>query len=239
MDADERLTVRLEGASKSFGSQRALTDVDLEIASGDYVAVMGPNGAGKTTLLKMIAGLAIPTRGTVTVAGVDMRRSGPALRRLVGFVAHESMLYPDLSARENLRFHARLFGLDDPDRAVEEIAGLMGADHVLDRQVRTLSRGTKQRVALARAFIHGPTILLLDEPYTGLDESAVLSLERLLASLHTPDHILLVTLHEVARATAGPDRLLIVDGGTIALDRPTDSLPEEAGVRSLLEEVWS
>ena len=105
------LAIRLRAVSKAFGAQRALDRIDLDIPAGSYVAVMGANGAGKTTLLKVIAGLAVPTDGSVTIAGVEMKRAGPGLRALVGFVGHESMLYPDLTARENLAFFGGLQGL--------------------------------------------------------------------------------------------------------------------------------
>ncbi len=227
MDGLPPLGIHLQGVTKAFGAQLALAGVDLEIPQGSYVAVMGANGAGKTTLLKTVAGLAVPTRGTVTVAGVDMRRAGPRLRALVGFVSHESMLYPDLTARENLTFHARLFGLRDPANAVERVAELFGVGRVLDRPVRGLSRGTRQRVTLARALIHDPAVLLLDEPYTGLDEAAAASLSETLEELNTPDRVLTVTLHDVARALSGPERLVALSGGRVVLDTPIHDRDED------------
>jgi ABC-type multidrug transport system ATPase subunit len=215
------LGIRLRRVSKAFGGQLALNDVDLEIPQGSYVAVMGANGAGKTTLLKIIAGLAAPTKGSVTIAGIEMRKAGPKLRALVGVVSHESMLYPDLTARENLMFHARLFGVEHPKDAVAEAAELLAVQRVLDRPVRVLSRGTRQRVALARALLHRPAVILLDEPYTGLDEAAALSLSSLLEELNTPERVLMVTLHDVARAISGPERLIVLSSGRIVLDAPT------------------
>jgi ABC-type multidrug transport system ATPase subunit len=188
---------------------------------------MGANGAGKTTLLKIIAGLAAPTKGSVTIAGVEMKKAGPKLRALVGVVGHDSMLYPDLTARENLAFHARLFGVADQRRAIDEAAEELTVGRYLDRPVRTLSRGTKQRVALARALLHHPTVILLDEPYTGLDEAAALSLSGLLEELHTPERVLIVNLHEVARAISGPQRLIVLDAGRIVLDVPTHERDED------------
>jgi heme exporter protein A len=215
------LGIRLAGVSKAFGADVALRGVDLDVPAGSYVAVMGANGAGKTTLLKVIAGLAVPTRGSVTIAGIEMRRAGPRLRALVGVVGHESMLYPDLTARENLVFHARLFGVRDPRGAIEEAADRLTIRRALDRPVRSLSRGTKQRVALARALLHDPAVILLDEPYTGLDEAAAISLSTLLEQLNTPERVLLVTLHDVSRAISGPQRLVVLSDGRIVLDVPT------------------
>ena len=116
MTTSPALAIRLEGVGKRFGAQAALDGIDLDVPAGSYVAVMGANGAGKTTLLHVIAGLTAPTAGRVTIAGVDMRRAGPRLRAQIGVVGHQPMLYPDLTAGENLRFHARLFGVPDPER---------------------------------------------------------------------------------------------------------------------------
>ena len=215
------LAICLEGVGKRFGAQAALDGIDLDVPAGSFIAVMGANGAGKSTLLDVIAGLAAPTAGRVTVAGVDMRRAGPRLRAQIGVVGHRPMLYPDLTAGENLRFHARLFGVPDPGRAAVAAAALTGVDNVLDRTVRTLSRGTTQRVSLARALVHRPRVLLLDEPYTGLDEVAALSLSELLGRLHTPDRILFVTLHDVARAIGGPERVVVLSRGRVVLDEAT------------------
>lgn len=221
------LGIELKGVRKSFGNQAALAGVDLLIPQGSYVAVMGPNGAGKTTMLKIMGGIAAPTAGSVSIAGIDMRRAGPGLRRLVGFVSHESMLYHDLSAEENLTFAAKLFGVSDPKRVVAEISERMNIVKHLKKPVRALSRGTRQRVAVARAVLHDPHVLLMDEPYTGLDEMAAASLADLLVGLHTPERTLIITVHEVFRALTGPERLVAMASGKIALDRPIKGDEEE------------
>ncbi len=240
MEARPALGISLRGVTKAFGTQVALDRVDLEIPQGSFVAVMGANGAGKTTLLKTIAGIAVPTAGSVRIAGVEMRKAGPRLRGLIGVVSHETMLYADLTAAENLRFHAKLFGLPSPPEAVERAGERLGIAPVLDRPVRALSRGTRQRVALARALLHDPAILLLDEPYTGLDEAAAASLSELLEELATPERTLVVTLHDVVRAMAGPRRLVVLSAGRVALDTPIDGRSEdlaEAYLGLLREEV--
>ena len=221
------LGIALSQVSKAFGAQLALDHVDLEVPQGSFVAVMGANGAGKTTLLKVISGLAAPTGGSVTIAGIEMRKAGPKLRALVGVVSHETMLYADLTTEENLRFHAKLFGLPNPGEAVERAVERLDVAHVLDKPVRALSRGTRQRVALARALIHDPAVILLDEPYTGLDEAAAASLSELLESLATPERILMLTLHDVVRALSGPRRLLVLSSGRIALDEPIDGSTDQ------------
>lgn len=219
--------VRLTKVTKAFGHHRALAGIDLEIPQGSYVALMGHNGAGKSSLLKVIAGLSTPTAGTVTVAGVDLRRAGPGLRALVGFVAHETMLYSDLTVLDNLMLHARLYGVARPAEAAERTAARLSVNGSLHRRVRTLSRGMRQRVTIARALLHGPRVLLLDEPYTGLDEDAAARVAALLRELHTPERVLVVAVHELTRAFAGADRLVALERGAVALDRPIHESEEE------------
>ncbi|MGE5460652.1 MAG: ABC transporter ATP-binding protein [Solirubrobacterales bacterium] len=230
MDGRPELGIALRQVSKAFGAQLALDHVDLQVPQGSFVAVMGANGAGKTTLLKVISGLAAPTAGSVTIAGIEMRKAGPKLRALVGVVSHETMLYADLTTEENLRFHAKLFGLPDPRGAVQRAVERLDVTPGPHKPVRALSRGTRQRVALARALLHDPAVILLDEPYTGLDEAAAASLSELLEELATPERILMLTLHDVVRALSGPRRLLVLSGGRIALDEPiqggTDEMAE-------------
>ena len=231
------LGIELQGVRKSFGTQAALAGVDLQIPQGSYVAVMGPNGAGKTTLLKVMSGLAAPTSGSVKIAGVEMRKAGPGLRRLVGYVSHESMLYHDISGRENLVFSAKLYGVREPERVVSETAERLNVSKHLHKPVRALSRGTRQRVAIARALLHSPKVLLMDEPYSGLDEVAASTLAELLNDLHTPERTLIITVHEVFRALTGPERLIALAGGKLALDRPIKGDEEEVSTayRALLQ----
>ena len=173
--------LRLVDVGKTFGRHKVLRHVDLDIPAGSFVALMGANGAGKTTLLRLVAGLATPTTGAVTLAGVDLRKAGPGLRRMLGFVSHDGLLYGDLTGRQNLMFHARMFGVADPEARIEELADVLDLRRVLDRPAGVLSRGNKQRLTLARALMHGPDVLLLDEPFTGLDEE---SSTRLVAAAH-------------------------------------------------------
>lgn len=231
------LGIELQGVRKSFGAQAALAGVDLRIPQGSYVAVMGPNGAGKTTLLKVMSGLSAPTSGSVKIAGIEMRKAGPGLRRLVGYVSHESMLYHDISGQENLIFSAKLYGVREPERVVAETAERLNVARHLHKPVRALSRGTRQRVAIARAILHSPKLLLMDEPYTGLDEVAASTLADLLNDLHTPERTLIITVHEVFRALTGPERLIALAGGKLALDRPIKGDEEEVSTayRALLQ----
>jgi heme ABC exporter ATP-binding subunit CcmA len=209
--------IELEGVSRRFGPLTALAPLDLTLPTGSSVAVMGANGAGKTTLLRVIAGLAAPTSGRVRIAGIDRARAGPGLRALLGYVGHERLLYGELTVRENLAFHAALQGL--PRHVVDAAAATFGLTSVLDRPVRALSRGNTQRAALARALLHDPRVLLLDEPYTGLDLASADRLTELLATLHGRGRTVVMTVHDAAQAVhAG--RLLVFDGGRLVVDRP-------------------
>jgi heme ABC exporter ATP-binding subunit CcmA/heme exporter protein CcmB len=218
--------LRLADVGKTFGRHKVLRHVDLDIPAGSFVALMGANGAGKTTLLRLVAGLATPTTGAVTLAGVDLRKAGPGLRRMLGFVSHDGLLYGDLTGRQNLMFHARLFGVADPEARIEELADVLDLRRVLDRPAGVLSRGNKQRLTLARALMHGPDVLLLDEPFTGLDEESASRLVQLLTALHAEGRTIIMTVHEMSRALEGPTRLVVIGEGGIAVDEPIEALVE-------------
>jgi heme ABC exporter ATP-binding subunit CcmA len=220
--------VVLRAVSRAFGPLYALDEVELTIPAGTFVACMGANGAGKTTLLRVIAGLATPTEGSVQVAGVDQRDAGTGLRAMIGYVGHASMLYGDLTVRENLAFHADLHGL--PASAVEQAAARFDVSHALDRPARVLSRGNTQRAALARALLHDPAIVLLDEPFTGLDLASSDRLAVVLASLHERGHTVVMTVHDAAQAVLA-GRLLVLADGRVVVDEPPG---DPANVAALL-----
>ena len=157
------------GLRRSFGRATVLHDLDLELAPGEALAVAGPNGAGKTTLLRLLAGLLRPTSGEVMILGRPLR-DGPDVRRAVGFLSHQSLLYDDLTLQENLAFAARLYGIERPLEAARHALEAAGLGDRAGESPARLSRGLLQRAALARALIHQPRVLLLDEPFTALDE---------------------------------------------------------------------
>lgn len=197
------------GVTKRYGASVALRGVDLEVGSGEAVALFGHNGSGKTTLLKLVAGLLRPTSGTVTVDGSPPR----AVRGHIGYVGHQPYLYPYLSVAENLTFYARLHAVD-PARG----AGLLEAVGMAakrDALVHTLSRGETQRVSLARALLHDPDVLLADEPFSGLDHAAAASLPAL---LRREGRTLLVASHDPAQAMAVCDRAVTLERGRIVPD---------------------
>ena len=175
--------------------------VSFALGAGECLALFGPNGAGKTTLLRLLAGLLSPSAGSCRVGGASLR-SGPAARAQVGLVSHASMLYGALSARENVEFAARMYGLPQPAGAARDALSAMRVLDRADTPVRSLSRGLQQRVSIARAIVHAPRVLLCDEPYTGLDEVGSAALSGALAERRAGGAALLLVTHNLGEGLA-------------------------------------
>jgi heme exporter protein A len=208
--------VRAEGLRRSFGGVPVLAGVDLALDAGEALVLLGPNGAGKTTLMRVLALLLRHDAGRLAIFDQDARSAPPALRRRIGFVGHESLCYPDLTAAENLAFYARLFEVDDAPARIAELLAWAGLEAAARRPVRVYSRGMGQRLALARALLHRPDLLLLDEPFAGLDPQAVEALQERLAALRAAGHTVLLTTHDLERAAPIATRLAILHRGRIA-----------------------
>ena len=189
--------IDVQGLVRAFGARRALDGVTVQVGSGECLAIFGPNGAGKTTLLRVLAGLLTPTQGTVRIAGIAFPGTA-AVRAPIGLISHQSMLYGALTARENVMFAATLYGLDDPPDAADRALGRLGVADRADTPVRLLSRGLQQRVSIARAVVHGPRVLLADEPYSGLDAAGAAALTGVLGALRAEGAALVVVTHNVA-----------------------------------------
>ncbi|HEX4996725.1 MAG TPA: heme ABC exporter ATP-binding protein CcmA [Terriglobia bacterium] len=209
---------------KSFGSFTALAGVTLRVARGDFLTLFGANGAGKTTLLKIAASLMAPTSGQLFVEGVDIREEPEQARRHIGFLSHNTYIYRDLSPLENLRFFARLYSVPDPLPRIRELLDRVGLSRRANDPVRAFSRGQQQRVGLARAILHDPSLILLDEPYTGLDVSAAETLDGILADAVERRKTVILTSHDVERGLRPASRAAIVDRGRLVFDgRPDDT----------------
>jgi heme exporter protein A len=207
------------GLARRFGPVVALHPVDFELAAGRVLAVLGPNGAGKSTLIRLLAGLARPSEGSVSIGGSD-GEDRRARRARVGLVAHETLLYPALTARENLEFAGRLFRVADPAGRADELLGRFELGPAAERRVGTFSRGTAQRVAIARALMHDPQVLLLDEPFSGLDARSAELLEALLRGLAGRSTVVLAS-HDLPRSARLADQgLLLVAGRGRSLEGP-------------------
>jgi heme exporter protein A len=199
------------GVERRFGRVPVLRSLDLTIDRGSSTVLFGENGAGKTTLLRTIAGLCRPNRGTVEVLGTRLP-GGPDLRRRIGVLGHQSSLYGDLSATENLAYYARLYGVDDTGRGAELLETMRLSD-VASRPIRTYSRGMLQRLALARVLLHDPELVLLDEPFTGLDPESADALERIIADRTHHDATVVLSTHDFERGLRVADRAVLIDRG--------------------------
>ncbi len=211
----EPAAVRARGLRKAFGAQVALDGIDLDLPAGTFLTLVGPNGAGKTTLLRMLAGLSRPSGGELRVLGVVPGPSAAALRARVGLVSHESQLYADLSADENLRFFASLYGVPDPEERIDAALAQVELRARRGDPVRVFSRGMTQRLSIARALLHEPSLLLFDEPTTGLDDRAVGIMVDLLAELHDGARTLILTTHRLDVGLRVADRVAVQARGRI------------------------
>jgi heme exporter protein A len=231
--------IEIHGLTKAFGPRAALAGVDLEIGAGERVLLVGPNGAGKTTLLRILATLSRPTGGIARVAGCDVTRADARVRRMIGFLSHESFLYDDLTARQNLRFYARMYGLRDPDLRIEFLLNAVGLERRADDLVRGFSRGMQQRLAVARAVLHEPQLLLLDEPYTGLDAAAADALTAYLEALTAGGCTLLLTTHHPAEEGQLAQRVVVMRSGQVVEDGPVGELATlKARYRAIVEHAF-
>lgn len=206
--------------NKSLDDRAILRGIDLTIASGEFVAILGNNGAGKTTLLKMLATLSMPTSGELRLFGQLMPRHAAAARARLGLIGHQSMLYRDLTARENLLFFGRLYGVNNVGNRADELLSWVGMSSRDDDAVRTFSRGMTQRIAIARALIHDPDILLADEPFAGLDVAGADAVERLLSAQHQAGKTVVLVNHDVGQSLRLAQRVLLLRGGRLAVDQP-------------------
>ena len=229
--------LRAAALRRIYGALPALDGVDLTVSSGTCVLLLGANGAGKSTLLRVLSTLVPPTSGTLQIFGADARRADRMdLRRRIGLLAHQTYLYEDLTAAENLQFYARLYDLPSPRDAAREALASAALRDRADDLVRTFSRGMKQRLAIARALLHDPDLLLLDEPFTGLDRESCARLTERLAALRDAGRTCLLATHAVAVAAGLADRVVVLAAGRVAADHPAGRMgPGE--LETLLGEV--
>ncbi|MCI2241554.1 ABC transporter ATP-binding protein [Adlercreutzia faecimuris] len=218
--------IRCEGVTKAFGTRKAVDDLSLELPRGAFLSVFGPNGAGKTTLLRMIATLTRPSAGRIEVEGVDAKEEPDRAREAIGLISHNPMLYPDLTAEENLLLYARLYGVRDPGARVIELLDAVGLKHRRLDRVRTFSRGMTQRVSIARALVNDPAVVLLDEPYSGLDPHAIEVFDDLIASVRQ-DRTFVMVSHDLEKGLRLADHVLVMARGRAVAFDPKDELDED------------
>jgi ABC-type multidrug transport system ATPase subunit len=213
--------------TRTFGRRRALNRVSFQCGAGEIVALLGPNGAGKSTLLSITATLLEPTSGTVLYGDLPARGAGPGLRGRIGLLGHDLYVYPELSPAENLQFFGRIYGLPDVARRVDAALERAELSHRRDDAVSGFSRGMRQRLALERALLHDPRLVLLDEPFTGLDDTATAALRRRLEGLKESGAIVLMTTHDLETIEGVIDRaVMLTNGRLVSIEPGAGSLRE-------------
>lgn len=226
--------IEIKDLIKSFGRKKVLKGVNLKIKEGEFLTLFGPNGAGKTTLLKTVATVINPDGGEVIVNGSKLSEEAIEIRRKVGFVSHNPLLYDDLTSEENLKFYARMYEVKDYERKIDFLLKKVGLFHRKYDLVRTFSRGMLQRLAIARTLVHDPDILLLDEPYTGLDPGASNMLDELLFTLKKERHTFFMTSHDLEKGYNLATRVAVIVDGKITLDKGK----EEVNLEDLKDYYW-
>lgn len=212
--APGEVLLKVDNVSLAFGGVKAITDISLDVRKGEIRAIIGPNGAGKTTLLRMLATLARPTEGVITLAGINLKEEPEQAREAIGLISHNPMLYPDLTAEENLLLYAKLYGVRDPQKRVVELLDAVGLKHRRLDRVRTFSRGMTQRVSIARALVNDPSVVLLDEPYSGLDPHAMRIFDELIDSVRENRTFVMVS-HDLDKGLALASHVLVLARGRV------------------------
>ncbi len=217
------LAVQVRGLTRAFGVRKALNDVSFELPRGAFLSIFGPNGAGKTTLARVLTTLLNPSSGTATILGFDVVTEAVELRHRIGLISHNPLLYPDLTAEENLLFFAEMYALDNPKERVSELLADVELDHRRLDVVGTFSRGMLQRLSIARALLHKPDVLFLDEPYSGLDPHAMDILDGLIAQIRG-DHTFVMISHDLDKGLELCSHALILAAGKVVLFESRDQI---------------
>lgn len=218
--SDQRPIIEIEKLVKAYGFLPVLKGINMTVERGQFLALLGANGSGKSTLLRLLTGLAKPTAGQIRIGGWSIPQEMQAVRAQIGLVSHKSLLYDNLTARENLRFYANLYDLPATtiDPRIDELLIKVGLGKRGDSLVRTFSRGMLQRLSIARALLHNPHVLLFDEPYTGLDQDAGVILDDLLLQAQSDGHTIIMATHQLERAARLCQRVIILNRGKVAYD---------------------
>jgi len=208
----------LEGVWKYFGDYPAIRNVSFRLAQSECLALIGRNGAGKTTLLRMLAGFSRPARGRVEISGSSPRET--LTRRSIGIIGHGISVYDELSAMENLRLFGKMYDVADAGTRAEKLLDRVGLGRVKDGLVREFSRGMRQRLAIARAFIHEPSVLLLDEPFTSLDDRAIAVLQSLMAEAAQRGASIVMSTHQLREAMELATQVVLLERGQLVFHGP-------------------
>lgn len=229
--------IEAQGLKKSFGKVQALKDVSFVAPDGKVTGLLGPNGAGKSTTLRILYTVLNPDAGTAVIDGADIRRDSMGVRRQIGVLPHSAGLYPNLSARENIAYYGRILGMQEIAlrKRIDELAGLLELEDVIDRRAKGFSQGQRTKVALARALVHKPRNLLLDEPTNGLDVMATRALRELILKLKNEGICILFSSHIMQEVAALCDEIVIIGGGRVVASGTPESLRQSTGEQELEE----
>ncbi|MDZ4655361.1 MAG: ABC transporter ATP-binding protein [Coriobacteriia bacterium] len=219
--------LEIRGLTRAFGVRKALDGVEFDLPEGAFLSIFGPNGAGKTTLVKVLTTLLNPSAGTAKVCGLDVVKDAVDLRHRIGLISHNPLLYPDLTAEENLLFFAEMYDVRNAAERVRELLESVELDHRRLDLTRTFSRGMLQRLSIARALLHHPDILFLDEPYSGLDPHAMDILDTLIAQIRG-DHTFVMISHDLTKGLELCSHALILANGRVVLFDEKDAIDEAA-----------
>jgi len=217
--------IQVNNLIKSFGLKVVLKDLNFSVERGEFVTLLGPNGAGKTTLLRILSSISRPSNGDIRIAGYHLPQQAPNVRKILGFVSHQPLLYGDLTADENLRFYGRMYGVLDLQHRIDEVMEMLGLELRRLDLVRTYSRGMQQRLAIGRAVLHNPEVILFDEPHTGLDQDSCIMLDNVLREVAGRGHTVVMTSHDLERAASLASRFDIISRGKIAASGRSSVLP--------------
>ena len=219
--------IEVHRLTKRFGAKIVLRSLEFQVNEGEFVALLGANGAGKTTFLRILASLSRPSAGEVCVAGFRLPEQAAAVRQRLGVVSHLPLLYGDLTAEENLRFYGRLYAVAQLNASIDAALELVGLSTRRRDLVRTFSRGMQQRLAIGRAMLHQPDVLLLDEPYTGLDQDACDMLDGVLRRVTARQQTVVMASHDLARAAGLASRFDVLSHGSIRASISSQALPQD------------
>jgi heme exporter protein A len=216
--------IEAKGLIKKFGHKTALRNVDVFLAEGDSLALFGPNGAGKSTLIQVLCSLLQPTSGSVRIAGYDARHDREALHQIIGLIGHQTFLYPDLTAYENLKFYGAMYGVTRLNGRISEVLDLVGLSDYCNDVVQNFSRGMQQRLSIARAIIHDPMMIFLDEPFTGLDQQGSEDFSKLISQFRDQGKTVIMASHHLQLGLELCDRAAILKSGKIVYLQDVDHI---------------
>lgn len=226
-DLASGVAVEVRELTRSFGARKALDGVSLELPAGAFLSIFGPNGAGKTTLVRVLTTLTPPSAGSAKVLGMDVVKDAVELRGRIGLISHNPLLYPDLTAEENLLFFADMYGVAEPKQRVKDLLARVELDHRRLDYVRNFSRGMIQRLSIARALLHTPEVLFLDEPYSGLDPHAMDILDTLIAQIRE-QHTFVMISHDLSKGLELCSHALILAKGKVVMLESKDDIDDAA-----------